>query len=70
MVAEHVTLIGHFSNPNCELISLTRNFCVNYIKQVIRRRNIDEIPHVEFKYGVFRIISMDRLHDRYPNRRD
>ena len=34
----------------------------NYIKQVIRRTNIDEIPYIEFKYGVFR---MDKLHDRY-----
>ena len=33
------------------------------MKQVIRRGNIDEIPYIEFKYGVFR---MDRLHNWYP----
>ena len=55
----HVTL----TNPDCELISLYQNFNINYIKQIIRRRNIDEIPYIEFKYGVF---GMDRLHDRHP----
>ena len=37
-----------------------------YIKQIIKRRNIDEIPYIELKYGVFHIISIDRLHDRHP----
>ena len=36
----------------------------------MKRRNIDEIPYIEFKYRVFRVTSMcDRsriLHDRYP----
>ena len=26
----------------------------------MKRRNIDEIPYIEFKYRVFRITSMDR----------